>query len=456
MKTKIVLIGAGSASFSLALLRDAILSEGLQGSCMTLVDIDEKRLDVAYKLAVRYARAANADIQFDKTMDRVEGMKGADFVICAVKIGGYEGLEAERAIAESRGYYRGVGDRVSCYYGGIGAYHHFRFLLDLAHDMEKVCPDAWLVQTANPVFEGTNLVTRYTSIKAVGVCHGHWGYKRLARRLGLDPEAVTAHMAGFNHCIYLTHFYHEGKDAYPLIDEWIENETEAYWASEEYNRPGTPWKVEQMSPGAVNAYRLYGIFPIGDAVRAASPWWHHSDLEAKQKWYGTDGGFDSEIGWNLYLSQKPKIQIELEGLADDESVDLVQRLPLEKSGEQHITFIDAVLNDRETLLQLNIPNSRAIKGTPNGVFVEVPTLVNRRGPQTVHVGQLPPLLMQHVIIPRWMRMEIIMHAFTHRDRRSLVLWLAEDPRTQSYEQARDLVDELLAQDWNKDVDGHYK
>ena len=96
MKTKIVLIGAGSASFSLALLRDAILSEGLQGSCMTLVDIDEKRLDVAYKLAVRYARAANADIQFDKTMDRVEGMKGADFVICAVKIGGYEGLEAER------------------------------------------------------------------------------------------------------------------------------------------------------------------------------------------------------------------------------------------------------------------------------------------------------------------------------------------------------------------------
>ena len=85
MKTKIVLIGAGSASFSLALLRDAILSEGLQGSCMTLVDIDGKRLGVAYKLAVHYASAANAEMQFEKTTDRVEGMKGADFVICAVK-----------------------------------------------------------------------------------------------------------------------------------------------------------------------------------------------------------------------------------------------------------------------------------------------------------------------------------------------------------------------------------
>ena len=114
------------------------------------------------------------------------------------------------------------------------------------------------------------------------------------------------------------------------------------------------------------------------------------------------------------------------------------------------------VNERETLLQFNIPNSGAIKGIPEDVFVEVPTLVNRRGPQAVHVGEPPILLMQHVIIPRWMHMEIIMHAFTHRDRRSLVLWLAEDPRTQSYEQARDLVDQLLAQDWNKDADEHYR
>lgn len=167
---KIVLVGAGSASFSLALLRDVVLSEGLSGSTMTLVDIDEERLRVASTLAQRYRDEVGAELSFEATTERKEGLEGADFVICAVKVGGYDPLEAERKIAEEYGYYRGIGDRVSCYYGGIGAYHQLRFLMDLAHDMEAICPDAWLIQTANPVFEGTNIITRCTKLKAVGIC----------------------------------------------------------------------------------------------------------------------------------------------------------------------------------------------------------------------------------------------------------------------------------------------
>ena len=443
----ITLIGAGSASFSLDLLRDVVLNQGLWGGTMTLVDIDEERLTVAHTLAARYRDEAKADIRFQATTDRKIGLEGTDFVICAVKVGGYDPLEAERAIAEEHGYYRGIGDRVSCYYGGLGAYHQLAFLMALAQDMEAICPDAWLIQTANPVFEGTNIITRCTKVKAVGVCHGHFGYRVLARTLGLDLDHVSAHMAGFNHYIYLTHFLSRGEDAYPLLDKWIEEQSASFWESGEY--------PEQMSPGAVDAYRLYGLFPIGDAVRSGTPWWHHVSFNDKKRWYGNTGGFDSEIGWTRYLDRKPVAHAKMARLAKSPDVSLLEELPLKSSGEQHIQIIAAIANDQETILQLNIPNNGAIEGIPADVLVEIPCVVNGRGIQGVQVGPLPPLIMNNVLLPRLARMENILHAYLARDRRPLLLSLMDDPRTTSYEQAQKLLEALFDQPWNNAAAKHY-
>ena len=445
--TNITLVGAGSASFSLALIQDLILTEGLAGSTMTLVDIDEGRLATAETLANRYRGEAKTDLTFRATTDRKKGLEGADFVICAVKVGGYDPLEAERKIAEEHGYYRGIGDRVSCYYGGIGAYHQLKFLMDLAADMAAICPDAWLVQTANPVFEATNIVTRCTGIKAVGVCHGHFLYRDIAKTLDLDLEHVEVEIAGFNHNVWLLRFLNEGKDAYPLIDEWIEKESEAFWKDGEY--------CEQMTPGAVDAYRLYGIFPIGDTVRCGTPWWHHGSFEAKKKWYGNKGGFDSEIGWAEYLGNKPKSYEKIAKLLASQDVSLLDEYPLTTSGEQHIPFIDAVANDRETGLQLNVPNNGTLRNIPDDVLVEIPVTVSGKGITHKPVSEIPPLVMNNVLVPRWIRMENILHAYLAGDGRPLLCSLMDDPRTQSYEQARGLLDALLDQPWNADAAKHY-
>jgi len=444
----IVLIGAGSASFSLALLRDVILTKSLWGSRMVLVDIDPERLALAETLATRYRDELKADIQFASTVDRRKGLEGAEFVICAVKVGGYGPLEAERKIAEEQGYYRGIGDRVSCYYGGVGAYHQLKFLMDLASDMERICPDAWLIQTANPVFEGTNILTRNTKVKTVGVCHGHFAYRDVANKIGLNPDEVSVQVVGFNHYTWLTHFRHKGRDAYPLIDRWIEEKAQAYWSSGEYS--------EQMSPGAVDAYRLYGLFPIGDAVRCATPWWHHTDPKTKERWYGKTGGFDSEIGWSRYLRRKVELHDSLVRLVNESNAALLEKYPLKASGEQHIPIVDAIANDKETTLQLNIPNDGCLDGVPDDVVVEIPAIVSGRGVQGVRVGRLPAPVMNHVMIPRMMRLEHILNAYMNRDRKTLVLMLMEDPRTRSFEQAQRLIDTLLAQPWNTEAAKHYR
>ena len=72
-------------------------------------------------------------------------------------------------------------------------------------------------------------MTRETGIQVCGLCHGHYGYAEVARVIGIDPQEVTWQAPGLNHLIWLTHFYYRGKDAYPLIDEWIEIKGPEYW-----------------------------------------------------------------------------------------------------------------------------------------------------------------------------------------------------------------------------------
>ena len=154
-------------------------------------------------------------------------------------------------------------------------------MLNVARDMERIHPEAWLIQSGNPVFDGCTLITRETDIKVCGLCHGHFGYYTIAKVLGIDVSHIDIQAPGVNHCIWMTHFMCDGEDAYPLIDRWIEEEGEKYWES--HIAEGT--HDIQMSRGAVHQYRIYGRFPIGDSPRSGG-WWYHTDIETKKWWFG--------------------------------------------------------------------------------------------------------------------------------------------------------------------------
>ncbi|MDB5084610.1 MAG: glycoside hydrolase family 4, partial [Bacilli bacterium] len=185
---KIVIIGAGSAQFSAGIVRDLCVNPGLQGSHVVLMDIDEKRLDMITRLAQRLTRELQAGLTFSKTTNRQEALQGADFVINTAQVGGHDWTETQRSLAEKHGYYRGL---------RLHDYPQMAFFLDVARDIEEICPNAWLIQSANPVFEGCTLIHRETNIKVLGLCHGHYGYEHIAQVLGLELAQVTAQTHGF-------------------------------------------------------------------------------------------------------------------------------------------------------------------------------------------------------------------------------------------------------------------
>ncbi|MBO9341864.1 MAG: alpha-glucosidase/alpha-galactosidase, partial [Roseiflexus sp.] len=215
---KISVIGAGSAQFSLGLVKDLCLTPGLAGSMVSFMDVDCERLDMIEKLARRYAAELGADLRFERTLDRAESLTDASFVINTASVVSHHHQRAMREVTAKHGYY----------YGGVnfGNYAQLAFMLSVARDMERICPNAWLIQSGNPVFEGCTLMTRETGIKVCGLCHGHYGVYAIAMTLGLDLHKITWQAPGLNHNIWLTHFLYEGRDAYPLLDRWIAEQGE--------------------------------------------------------------------------------------------------------------------------------------------------------------------------------------------------------------------------------------
>jgi alpha-galactosidase len=444
---KIAVVGAGSATFSLGLVKDLSLTPSLAGSLVHFMDIDAERLEMIHRLAQRYCDELGQDLRIESTSDLDTALQDADFVINTASASSHHHQRAVRDLTEKRGYY----------YGGVnlGNFANLSLMLDVAQAMERICPDAWLIQSGNPVYEGCTLMTRETSIKVCGLCHGHYGVYEIARTLGLDLQAerdLTWQAPGLNHNIWLTHFFYQGEDMYPRLDEWVATKGEEYWRTHVASRTHDI----QMSRGTIHQYQMYGLMPIGDSPRRGG-WWYHTDLATKKFWFGEPwGGPDTELARPYFVENLEKRIAQMTRIAHDPTASVVEAFGAEKTREQQVPIIDGLVNDNEGQFQVNVPNRGALEGVPDNVVVEVPAVVNKKGIQPIHVGALPPKILYEQILPEWLDMERELLAFKTADR-SMLLWsVLTSPQTQSYNQAADVLNDLLEMEGMEAVRAHYQ
>ncbi|NIN13491.1 MAG: alpha-glucosidase/alpha-galactosidase, partial [Gemmatimonadales bacterium] len=167
---ELAIVGGGSAQFSLGVVKDLVHLPGLWGSRVRLMDIDRHRLDVTHAVAERFTSEAGADVAYTKTLDREEALDGAQFVLNCALVGGWRGRRYMRDVAAK---YRDQGARLST--GVLRSFKQLHLFASVARDIERICPDAWYIQSANPMVSGITLVNRVASINAVGLCHGIFG-----------------------------------------------------------------------------------------------------------------------------------------------------------------------------------------------------------------------------------------------------------------------------------------
>jgi len=451
---KIGVVGAGSVAWSSKLIHDLLHTPQLYGSKVYLMDINEERLRLLKGFAEKYKSEVGADYEFVATKSRREAVREADIVINTAMYGGHKYYEEMRRISERHGYYRGVNstewNMVSDYHT-IWGYYQWKLAMDIALEAEEYAPDAWLIQMANPVFELTTLIAREARVRVIGLCHGHMGYREIARAIGVNPDEVEFEAIGFNHVIWLTKFKQRGEDLYPLVDKWVEEEAEKYW--QEWRKTQVnPFDI-QMSPAAVDMYRRYGLFPVGDTVRGGT-WMYHWNLETKKHWYGPTGGPDSEIGWQIYLAHGEAWLEEIEEAVRSGS-PLAPMFPKGLSGETVVPLINSIIHDEPATYQVNVPNLGAIDGLPDNVAVEIPAAVDGKGVKRPQGLKLPGRILRLVLWPRMLRAEMAIEGFLEGGFQVLLDWLMLDPRTKSEKQAEQAWQEILSMPGNEEMKKHY-
>ncbi len=220
---KVVLIGAGSANFGLGTIGDLFKSEILEGSTISLHDINPKTLENTKNIALKYKEKLNLNFKIEATTDRKEALKDANYCIISIEIGSrFDLWDQDWKIPLQYGFKQIYGEN-----GGPGGlFHSLRIapvVLDICSDIEKICPDAFVFNYSNPMQRICHAVTtKYPNLKFTGLCHEIASMERqLPTLMETDYSNIEIKAGGLNHLsILLEAKYKDSqKSGYQKINE---------------------------------------------------------------------------------------------------------------------------------------------------------------------------------------------------------------------------------------------
>lgn len=429
--TKITFIGAGSLGFTFGLVRDILTFPLLQDATIALMDINAERLEWSKRNVERLLAAGNYPARVEATLDRVEALSGADVVLTTILAGSTEVWRHDIEIPKKYGVNINVGDTR----GPSGIFRFLRTInpmMDIVRDMERVCPNAVLLNYTNPMAMLCGAIQRQTFIPTTGLCHSVQGTAAmLARWIGAPMNEITYTCAGINHMAWYLEFKWNGQDAYPLIHKAITERPEVYneeiVRNEMYLALG---KYVTESSGHNSEYN----------------WWFRKrpDLIEKYCTHGT-GWNPGEYAYILKEYQhteatwKDQVKAELERPLEP---DDLQR------GQEYASYIINALKGGEMYkFNGNVPNTGLITNLPQGACVEVPVLVDKAGFHPMHVGALPPECALMTALSSGIE-ELAIQASLSGDPTLVYRAICHDPLTASVlslAEIREMTNELFAQ-----------
>jgi len=368
---KIAMIGAGSVVFTKNLVTDILLFPEFQDSEIHLMDIDQDRLDTAYGLTRRIIKKLGIKARAYATLDRREALRDASYVLNTIQVGGHEATTVDFDIPEKYGLRQTIADTHGI--GGIfRALRTIPVILDIARDMEELCPNALLINYSNPMAMNVWAVYQTSPIKVVGLCHSIQGTaNQLARYIGVPYEKLRYRAAGINHMDWFLELEVNGKDAYPTLRKVMEN-TEIY----------------QKDPVRFEMMKLFGYFVSESSEHMAEYVPYFIPYEEKIK--------------NLNVPIRELIRRDRMGneiykyyrkIAKGEKLPEEDPFPaLKRSGEYASRIIHSMETGYRRCIHGNVKNENLITNLPYGCCVEVPCMVDKNGIQPTYVGKLPAQL----------------------------------------------------------------
>jgi alpha-galactosidase len=216
---KIGMIGAGSVIFCKTLVNDILATPALEDSEICLMSRTRPKLDRMEAFVQRMIKEHGLKAKVWSTLDRREALAGAKYVIVMIQVGGVEAFRLDYEIPLRYGVDQCIGDSLGP--GGVfRALRTIPVLAALARDMTELCPEAILLNYANPMGANCLALGRVAEVPYVGLCHGvQTTLDLVSRYVGVPKEQVDYLCAGINHMAWFLELREKGtgRDLYPTL-----------------------------------------------------------------------------------------------------------------------------------------------------------------------------------------------------------------------------------------------
>jgi alpha-galactosidase len=369
-KPKIAMIGAGSLIFCKTLTMDILATKALQGSEICLMNRTKPKLDKMEAFVKEVVKENRLPAKVTATLDRRKALDGAKYVINMIQVGGVDAFRMDYEIPLRYGVDQCIADSIGP--GGVfRALRTIPALADMSRDMNELCPDAILLNYANPMGANCSALGRVANVQFIGLCHGvQTTLDLISRYVDVPKDQIDFVCAGINHMAWFLSIRdkRDGRDLYPILRANIEKPE--YYVSEKV-------RCEVM--------RHFGYFMTESTGHLSEyvPWFRSSqrslELYCDQPAFG--GASGAYYNYCNMLAEKYK------------SVDYLETEP-RKIQRRSVEYCSYILEAAETgntfRLNGNVRNDGYVTNLPQGCCVEVPVFVDSRGLHPVRIGNLPP------------------------------------------------------------------
>ncbi|MFS4447378.1 hypothetical protein [Maribacter sp. 2307UL18-2] len=444
---KIAYIGAGSLQFGPIIVQDILMSTTLckNGLEIHLMDIEKNHLDHVVKHGEYVNEKLKRQAHIIATTDRDEAIKGADFVICALEKDRNVYWAQDFHIPRKYGFKQVYGEN-----GGVGSLFHalrnIKVIMDLARSMERLCPNAMLLNFSNPEHKICEAVTRLTTIQTVGLCHGVFmGREQLSELLQVPLDELQTKACGMNHFTWFQEIKHKstGEDLYPKLRAV---EQEGDWLA----------KWHELALGRI-LFRRFGQWPspasnhYGEYIR----WAEEFVIPQLQFFYDPSDGHpweNNQIPEGVYTVDR--VDYERKWTKDWTKkllpVGSTEELQLQNedgsfksSGEIATQIMESVIsNERQWLEAVNVPNKGAIPNLPDNLVVELPAYCDTDGIQPVAMQPIPEGIAATIRLHASIH-QLLVEAYDEQSKDKLLQAILIEPTVDSYRNAIDMCNEML-------------
>lgn len=422
---KIATIGGGS-SYTPELIEGFIKRlASLPVKDIYLVDIEAglEKLQIVTALAQRMAAKNGTDLQIHATTDRREALKDADFVTTQFRVGLLDARIRDERIPLR---YQRIGQETTGAGGFAKALRSIPVILDICRDMEELCPNAWLINFANPSGILTEAVLNHTSIKAIGLCNCPINMiNDMAEKFDCPVDDVFCDFVGINHLIWAQKVLVRGRDVTAeAIDKICSDSAKEIMA----NIPEIhydPVFLKSLGMVPVSYLKYYYMQPemLAKCIAAAE-----GD--------GCRGEVIKKVEKELFdLYRNPEL--------DTKPAQLASRGGARYS-DAACSLIDSIYNNKKDIQTVNVLNCGANTDLPYHAVIERNCVIDANGAHPLHIGHTP-LKIRGLLQAVKTYEQLTIKAAVTGDYDAALQALTIHPLVNSATIARSILDDILAE-----------